>query len=193
MRRNGIIPYKENTPACAVAWVLFEVNCCLGLPYKLQSRQAFDFNSIFFTFHPYSFSASMHRRDDVRPPLSKCRQVATTGQLCGGLSGMCGVPAFGYTKKYFSASRNWCKVPRYCVSMFLSLTLTACIKVANIKGSLTGCAQMVEQARAFCSHFAKTERPFFISTSINSNVGSWNVESYSIEPSIKLTSEPSVS
>lgn len=89
------------------------------LPYKLQSRQAIDINSIFLTFPPCCFSASMHRRDDVRPSLSKCRQVATTGQLCGGLSGMCGVPAFGHTKKCFFASGNWCKVSRYCIHVFL--------------------------------------------------------------------------
>ncbi len=129
----------------------------------------------FFTFPACSCSASMHRRDDVRPSLSKCRQVATTGQLCGGLSGMCGVPAFGHTKKCFSASRNWCKVSRYCVYMFLSWTTAACVKLANINGSVTGCAEMVEQARAVCSHFAKTERPLFISTPINSNVTRWNV------------------
>lgn len=132
------------------------------LPHKLQSRQAFNCNSIYFIFPWYSFSTSMHRRHDVRPSISKCRQVATTGQLCGGLPGMCGVSAFGHTKKCFSASRNWCKVSRYCVYASLLLITTARIKVANINGSLTGWAEM-EQAPALCSHFAKTERPLFLS------------------------------
>lgn len=152
-----------------MAPVLFEVNCCLELPHKLQSRQAFDYNSIYVIFPPYSLSSSMHRRDDVRPSISKCRQVATTGQLCGGLSGMCGVHAFGHTKKCFSASRNWCKVSRYCVYTFFLLITTACMKVANIDGSVTGWAGM-EQAPALCSHFAKTEHPLFLSTSRNRNL-----------------------
>lgn len=108
---------KGNTSACAVARVLLDVNGDLWLLYKLQSCHIFGSSSIFlWHFNP------MHRGDDVRSPISKCWQVTTTGQLCGGLSGMCGVPAFGHTKKRFSASRNRCKVSRY--SLYSSLNAT---------------------------------------------------------------------
>lgn len=41
---------------------------------------------------------------------------------------------------------------------------------ANINCSLTGCAEMVEQARDVCSHFAQTEQLLYISAQLNSNV-----------------------
>lgn len=41
---------------------------------------------------------------------------------------MCGVPAFGHTKKCFSASRNRCKISRYFVYISL-LMLVAFMEV----------------------------------------------------------------
>lgn len=50
-----------------------------------------------------------------------------------------------------------------CLHLFFkSLVTIACVKLANINYSLTWCVEMVEQARALCSHFAKTEHPLFI-------------------------------
>lgn len=54
------------------------------------------------------------------------------------------------------------KVP--CFHLIL-LTHSRSGTLASLRGSLTGCVEMVEQARAFCSHFASTERSSLASAS----------------------------
>lgn len=68
---------------------------------------------------------------------------------------------------------------------FLSRVPTACVKLANINSSLTWCVEMVEQARALCSHFAKTEHPLFICAPVNRDVRRRNVERYTDEASVE--------
>lgn len=149
-----------------------------------------------FPFPPYSFRASMHRNYDVRPPLPKCRQVATTGQLCGGLSGMCGVPAFGHTKKCFSASGNWCKVSRYCVYVFLSFISTACVQFANINCKSSKVCWDGGAGASLVFPFCKNRAPLVQISNVasnNNNVTGCIVDNYTDEPIFKWKSPPTVS
>lgn len=76
-----------------------------------------------------------------------------------------------------------------CSHLFLTLVMVAWMKLANISSSLTGCSEMVEQPRALCSHFAKTDYPLFRCTQINRNVAQ-NTD----EPTVKTSpATPSVS